>query len=296
MNIQTVEQKTGLTKRMIRHYEDLGLINPGRSENNYRDYSEKDVDQLFFIKAMRDVGFGLEDVAQVLKEGKTEEVLRRHLNNLLLKKRELYTEHKNNFHIIRRILKTNTLIDGLLDKIVSAHTPPLADEQVSSIEDFLNKHHVVHGHIKPLAELAPIAHFGFEEEFKITDTLFMTYRDVFEDVSLPRASIAVCKELYSYFILFSEIHRPSEFHKKVLSQFSQQFKKISSELSTQFEAMSDDVTSLERIFSHFDLAVLIRMENDKKESFELVLPGQPLVVYLSQKEGVAYNQNEWLEK
>ncbi|MBV2168726.1 MAG: MerR family transcriptional regulator [Bdellovibrio sp.] len=45
MNIQTVEKITGLSKRMIRHYEDFGLISPKRGENSYREYTDSDVEQ-----------------------------------------------------------------------------------------------------------------------------------------------------------------------------------------------------------------------------------------------------------
>lgn len=55
MNIQYVENLTGLSKRMIRHYEDFGLISPRRGENSYREYTQSDVEHLLGIRAMREV-------------------------------------------------------------------------------------------------------------------------------------------------------------------------------------------------------------------------------------------------
>jgi len=300
MNIQTAELKTGLTKRMIRHYEDFGLITPNRTENNYREYSDHDVEQLIFIKAMREVGFGLEDIATVLKEGKAEEVLRRHLNELLLKQREIYTVQRARYQSIGRILnsKKNSLIDSILDQIVSSYAPTTLMENVDTLDDFLKKHHVVHGHIKPLADFSQVASFGFQNEFKIVETVYTTYKGVFEDNKLPIASISLCKQLYSYFIIFSGSERKfgSEFHKKVLEQFFETWKSISWELAVKFDAMTEDLNALENLFSPFDLAVRITVENEKKEQFDFVVPGQPLVVYLSQKDGVEYNTQELLEK
>lgn len=43
MNIKNVETLTGLSKRMIRHYEDFGLISAKLDENSYREYTEPDV-------------------------------------------------------------------------------------------------------------------------------------------------------------------------------------------------------------------------------------------------------------
>ena len=46
MNINQVEKMTGVSKRNIRFYEKQGLLSPNREENNYRDYSEQDVNTL----------------------------------------------------------------------------------------------------------------------------------------------------------------------------------------------------------------------------------------------------------
>lgn len=64
----------------------------------------------------------------------------------------------------------------------------------------------------------------------------------------------------------------------------------------KFDALTEEIVSLEKIFSMFDLAVCITAQNAHGERFNLVIPGQPLVVYLSQKAGVDYNTEDWLEK
>ncbi|MGZ3608756.1 MAG: helix-turn-helix domain-containing protein, partial [Ktedonobacteraceae bacterium] len=63
-NLFTIEQvsaRTGLTKRTLRYYEEVELLPPtGRTEGNYRRYSEEDIQRLERIKKLRDLlGFSL---------------------------------------------------------------------------------------------------------------------------------------------------------------------------------------------------------------------------------------------
>lgn len=55
---------TGLSAKMIRHYEMLGLIKPGnRTHANYRVYQMRDIQLLGFIKSARDLGFSMKQIA-----------------------------------------------------------------------------------------------------------------------------------------------------------------------------------------------------------------------------------------
>src|SRR5947208_4179432 len=67
--IEQVSARTGLTKRTLRYYEEVGLLPPtDRTEGNYRRYSEEDVARLERIKKLRDLlGFSLADIRQLLE-------------------------------------------------------------------------------------------------------------------------------------------------------------------------------------------------------------------------------------
>jgi MerR family transcriptional regulator, repressor of the yfmOP operon len=67
--IEQVATRTGLTKRTLRYYEEINLLPPtGRTEGNYRRYSETDVQHLERIKELRDLlGFSLSDIRQLLQ-------------------------------------------------------------------------------------------------------------------------------------------------------------------------------------------------------------------------------------
>jgi len=70
LRIQEVAEETGLTPRSIRYYEELGLLRPAaRSEGAYRLYDTSDLEQLRFIKGLReDAGLSLADISQILED------------------------------------------------------------------------------------------------------------------------------------------------------------------------------------------------------------------------------------
>jgi MerR family copper efflux transcriptional regulator len=68
MNIGDAAQASGVSAKMIRYYESIGLIAPaGRTESNYRVYSEFDVHTLRFIKRARSMGFAVDEMGQLLQ-------------------------------------------------------------------------------------------------------------------------------------------------------------------------------------------------------------------------------------
>ena len=66
MQIQVIEEKTGLDRATIRYYEQEGLIKPKRLPNGYRDYSESQLQELMKIKLFRQIGLSLETISQLI--------------------------------------------------------------------------------------------------------------------------------------------------------------------------------------------------------------------------------------
>lgn len=68
MNIGQAAKASGISAKMIRYYEDTGLIGPvARTESGYRMYGPRDIHTLGFIKRSRDMGFSVERIAELLQ-------------------------------------------------------------------------------------------------------------------------------------------------------------------------------------------------------------------------------------
>lgn len=69
MLIGEVAQRSGVSARMLRHYDRLGLVTPtGRTSGGYREYSPEDIRRLFHVESLRTLGLSLDDARRALDE------------------------------------------------------------------------------------------------------------------------------------------------------------------------------------------------------------------------------------
>ncbi|WOP07130.1 MerR family transcriptional regulator [Streptomyces cyaneofuscatus] len=69
MLIGEVARRSGVSARMLRHYESLGLVHPsGRTGSGYREYSEEDIRRIFHIESLRALGLSLREVKRALDD------------------------------------------------------------------------------------------------------------------------------------------------------------------------------------------------------------------------------------
>ncbi|MFD9909711.1 HEAT repeat domain-containing protein [Streptomyces sp. NPDC059063] len=69
MRIGEVARRSGVSARMLRHYESLGLVRPtGRTGAGYREYSGEDIRRIFHIESLRSLGLSLHDVGRALDD------------------------------------------------------------------------------------------------------------------------------------------------------------------------------------------------------------------------------------
>jgi MerR family copper efflux transcriptional regulator len=98
LNIGQAAAVSGVSAKMIRHYESIGLIaNPPRTEAGYRLYGDKEVHVLRFIRHARNLGFSVKQLAELLglwmdeqrPSSKVKALAERHIDELQQKIQEL---------------------------------------------------------------------------------------------------------------------------------------------------------------------------------------------------------------
>jgi DNA-binding transcriptional MerR regulator len=69
MLIGEVAEQSGISTRMLRHYDRLGVVSPSeRTSGGYRHYTDDDLRRLFHVEALRSLGLSLKEIAAVLDE------------------------------------------------------------------------------------------------------------------------------------------------------------------------------------------------------------------------------------
>ncbi len=67
MNIGQAAEASGVSAKMIRHYEEIGMLpRPSRTAAGYRVYAEKDIHMLRFVRHARDLGFSVKQIGELL--------------------------------------------------------------------------------------------------------------------------------------------------------------------------------------------------------------------------------------
>lgn len=69
MHIGEVAARTELSLRSLRHWEEVGLLQPsGRTDGGFRLYTESDVDKILVIRRMKPLGFSLDEMKAVMSD------------------------------------------------------------------------------------------------------------------------------------------------------------------------------------------------------------------------------------
>lgn len=108
-NIGEAAKRSGVSAKMVRHYESLGLL-PAvhRTDSGYRQYGEREVHTLRFIRRARDLGFSMAEIAELVKlwqnrrrsSGDVRRIASRHVQELERKMAEMEAMRRTLQHLI----------------------------------------------------------------------------------------------------------------------------------------------------------------------------------------------------
>ncbi|WBB80429.1 MerR family transcriptional regulator [Micromonospora sp. WMMD882] len=121
MRIGEVARRSGVSARMLRHYETLGLVRPtGRTGVGYREYSRDDIRRILHIEILRSLGLSLRDVGRALDDpGFTPAA---HVDELIEQTRERIAREEELLARLRRIDATDpTDWDDVLQVVALLH-------------------------------------------------------------------------------------------------------------------------------------------------------------------------------
>lgn len=108
VNIGEAAQLSGISAKMLRHYEGLGLLGTvARTDSGYRLYTRNDVHTLQFIKRARDLGFSMADIAELVglwldrqrSSAKVKQVAQRHVLALQTRIAQLQAMERSLVHL-----------------------------------------------------------------------------------------------------------------------------------------------------------------------------------------------------
>jgi MerR family transcriptional regulator, copper efflux regulator len=108
-NIGQAAAASGVSAKMVRHYEAIGLVPPPRRTSaNYRTYGEREVQTLRFIRRARSLGFSTDEIARLLSlwqnrrrsSRQVREIAARHIGDLDRRITELQSMRKTLQHLV----------------------------------------------------------------------------------------------------------------------------------------------------------------------------------------------------
>lgn len=106
MKIGEAAAQSGISERMIRHYEKIGLVaRAARRDSGYRDYDHRDVHTLRFIARARDLGFGIDEIRSLLALWRDRDRSSADVKALALARASDFKRKEEELHVMRLSLE-----------------------------------------------------------------------------------------------------------------------------------------------------------------------------------------------
>ncbi|SDI05255.1 MerR family transcriptional regulator [Proteiniclasticum ruminis] len=185
MKIKEIELRSGMDRANIRYYEKEGLLQPERTENGYREYSEKDLQQLLKVRLLRSLHFSLEDIKSLIQKKTT--------LSFLLKNQIRYLESETEDVLYAKSLCESIVSEGATFETLDAekHLVSIEEATSESSSEYFNVDFEIPHVFEPIRRFAArtldMALYGtlivflnyfIRGEYSPTDSLSYTFQNI----------------------------------------------------------------------------------------------------------------------
>ena len=131
MNIGEAAKLSGVSAKMVRHYESLGLLpSVARTDSGYRQYTDREVHTLRFIRHGRDLGFSMAEIGELVKlwqnqrrsSANVKKIAQKHLADIDAKMAEMAAMRKTLQHLVHCCSGDDRPDCPILDELASQPT------------------------------------------------------------------------------------------------------------------------------------------------------------------------------
>ena len=134
VNIGEAAKLSGVSAKMVRHYETLGLLpRVGRTDSGYRQYSQAEVHTLQFIKRSRELGFSMDEIAGLVSlwqnrrrtSASVKRIAQKHADDLAQRIEAMQAMQRTLQHLIHGCHGDDRPDCPILDDLAGTKTAPL---------------------------------------------------------------------------------------------------------------------------------------------------------------------------
>lgn len=198
MQIKEVQEKLKISSYTLRYYEKMGLIQPYRDENGYRNYREEDIHKIERIIFLRDINVPIEDIKDILNNKVTfQDVLENHIQKVNTEIESLqYIKNmcedlkEKNIPLLDQVIEDNQIGDKKIKK-----------RDLKKVFDYFKKDQTVvigtRVTVRDLISFIPVSFF------------FSVIIGLFVGVGIPNMIISINKQLSN--TLYIPVFKPSGF-------------------------------------------------------------------------------------
>ena len=198
MQIKEVQEKLKISSYTLRYYEKMGLIQPYRDENGYRNYREEDIHKIERIIFLRDINVPIEDIKDILNNKVTfQDVLENHIQKVNTEIESLqYIKNmcedlkEKNIPLLDQVIEDNQIGDKKVKK-----------KDLKKVFDYFKKDQTVvigtRVTVRDLISFIPVSFF------------FSVIIGLFVGVGIPNMIISINKQLSN--TLYIPVFKPSGF-------------------------------------------------------------------------------------